>query len=103
MPRLVKPPLTSVLIMFSSGAMRTRADQLRFAIAYALIKARKVVRGLRHGLTEDERFAVADDVVRRLQERGDPWRLFEQLPESTPGLSAAQRWTPERKDQKVDE
>ena len=38
---------------------------LRFAIAFALIKARKVVRGLRQGLTEEERYAVADAVVRR--------------------------------------
>ena len=36
--------------------MRTRGDALRFAIAYALIRARKVVRGLRQGLREDERY-----------------------------------------------
>ncbi len=29
--------------------MRTRADMLRLAIAFALIKARKIVRGLRQG------------------------------------------------------
>jgi len=62
--------------------MRTRADQLRFAIAFALIRARKVVRGLRQGLTEEERYAVADAVVWRLQEHGDPWRLSEELPPS---------------------
>lgn len=45
--------------------MRTRADMLRFAIAFALIKARKVVRGLRQGLTEEECYAVADAVVCR--------------------------------------
>jgi hypothetical protein len=38
-------------------------DMLRFAIAFALIKARKLVRGLRQTLDEDERFRVADDVV----------------------------------------
>jgi len=32
----------------------------------------KGVRGFRHGLTEDERFAVADHVVAQLKERGDP-------------------------------
>jgi hypothetical protein len=32
-------------------------------------------RGLRQGLTEDERYAVADHVVGQLKERGDPWRL----------------------------
>jgi hypothetical protein len=56
---------------------------LRFAIAFALTRARKLVRGLRQGLSEDERYLVADDVVRRLQERGDPWRLSEEMPERT--------------------
>jgi hypothetical protein len=55
--------------------MLTRAQHLRYAIAFALMRARKLVRGLRQGLTEDERFAVADDVVRSLQEHGDPWGL----------------------------
>jgi hypothetical protein len=41
----------SSYVLYSSGLMRTRADMLRFAIAFALIKARKVVRGLRQGLT----------------------------------------------------
>jgi hypothetical protein len=54
--------------------MRTRADMLRFAIAFALIKSRKAVRGLRQGLTVEERYAVADAVVWRLQEHGDPWK-----------------------------
>ena len=36
---------------------------LRFAIAFALMRARKLVRGLRHELSEDECFLVADDVV----------------------------------------
>ena len=65
--------------MFSC-AMRTRGDLLRFAIAFALRGARKLVRGLRQGLSEEERFRVADDVVLRLQEHGDPWRLSEDLP-----------------------
>ncbi len=52
---------------------------LRFAIAFALRGARKLVRGLRQGLTEQERFRVADDVVDRLQQNGDPWRLSEDL------------------------
>jgi hypothetical protein len=67
--------------MFSS--MRTRGDMLRFAITFALTQARKFVRGLRQGLTEDERFLVADDVVQRLQAHGDPWRLSEELPSET--------------------
>ena len=44
---------------------------MRFAVAFALIKARKVVRGLREGLTEEERYAVADAVMWRLKEHGD--------------------------------
>jgi hypothetical protein len=50
---------------------------LRFAIAFALMRARKLVRGLRQGLTEEGRYLVADDVVQRLQQHGDPWRLQE--------------------------
>jgi hypothetical protein len=51
----------------SSQRQATRADLLRFAIAFALRRARKLVRGLRHELSEDERFLVADDVVQQLQ------------------------------------
>jgi hypothetical protein len=46
-----------------------------FAIAFALMRARKIVRGLKQDLTEDERPAVAEHVVRQLKERGDPWGL----------------------------
>lgn len=55
----------------------TRGNVLRYAIAYAL-RPRKVVRGLRQGLTEDERYAVADHVVGQLKEHGDPWRLSDE-------------------------
>jgi hypothetical protein len=54
---------------------------LRYAIAFALRGASKLVRGLRQGLTEDERFAVADDVVNQLEKGG--WRLSEPLPDVT--------------------
>ena len=40
--------------------MKTRGDMLRFAIAFALMRARKLVRGLRQGLSEDERYLIAD-------------------------------------------
>jgi len=53
---------------------------LRFAIAFALTRARKLVRGPRQGLSENERFLIADDVVERLRQHGDPWRLSEELP-----------------------
>ena len=53
----------------------TRGDVLRYRIAFALSRAVKVVRGLRQALTEAERYAVADDVVEQLKDRGDPWQL----------------------------
>jgi hypothetical protein len=55
--------------------MRTRGDMLSFAIAFALRGARKLVRGLRQELTEEELYRVANDVVDRLKQHGDPWRL----------------------------
>ena len=45
----------------------TRGDVLRYKLAYALIRASKIVRGLRQALTECERYAVADHVVAQLQ------------------------------------
>jgi hypothetical protein len=67
--------------------MRTRGDLLSFAIAFALRGARKLVRGFREELNEEERYRVADDVVRRLKEHGDPWRLSEDLPPPGKGHS----------------
>ena len=58
----------------------TRGEVLRYAIAFALRRSRKIVRGLKEGLSEDERYAVADHVVDQLKERGDPWRLNEDQP-----------------------
>jgi hypothetical protein len=72
--------------------MRTRGDALRFAIAYALIRARKVVRGLRQGLSEDERFAVADSAVDELMRYGDPWRLSEAQEEPRHGDYCPEDW-----------
>jgi len=40
-----------------------------------LRRAAKIVRGLGQGLSEDERYAVADHVVAQLKGRGDPWGL----------------------------
>ena len=64
--------------------MRTRGDMLSFAIAFA---SRKLVRGLREELTEEERYRVADDVVHQLKQYGDPWRLSEDLPPPGKGRS----------------
>ncbi len=62
----------------------TRGEVLRYAIAYALRRSRKIIRGLKEGLSEYERFAVADHVVDQLKERGDPWRLNEDAPTAKP-------------------
>lgn len=70
-----------------AASERTRADLLRFAIAFALRGARKLVRGLRHELSEEERFRVADDVVHHLKQHGDPWQLSEDLPPPGKGHS----------------
>jgi hypothetical protein len=67
--------------------MRTRGDMLRFAIAFALKEARKIIRGLRQGLSEEERYQIADEVVNRLKQHGDPWRLSEELPPPQKGHS----------------
>jgi hypothetical protein len=48
-----------------------------------LKEARKLVCELRQGLSEEERYQIADDVVQRLQQHGDPWRLSEELPSTT--------------------
>jgi hypothetical protein len=62
----------------------TRGDVLRFKIAFALRQARKVVRGLKQGLSEQERYAVADHVVAQLKERGDPWGLEQEAGPAPP-------------------
>jgi len=62
----------------------TKGEVLRYAIAYALRSSRKIIRGLKEGLTEDERFAIADHTVAQLKERGDPWRLNEEAPTAKP-------------------
>jgi hypothetical protein len=62
----------------------TKGEVLRYAIAYALRRSRKIIRGLKEGLTEEERFAVADHTVAQLNERSDPWRLNEEQPTAKP-------------------
>jgi hypothetical protein len=68
-----------------------------YSIAFALIKARKVVRGLREGLSEPERFAVADAAVQCLQEHGDPWKLSEPLPDKGT-ISPGRPWMPQERE-----
>jgi len=62
----------------------TRGDILRYRIAFALSRASKIIRGLKQGLTEAERYAVADHVVAQLKERGDPWGLSEEAKAKPP-------------------
>jgi len=38
----------------------------------------------KEGLTEEERYSVADYTVAQLKERGDPWRLNEEQPTAKP-------------------
>ena len=53
---------------------------LRYAIAFALRRSRKIIRGLKEGLTEEE----PDHTVAQLKQRGDPWRLNEEAPAAKP-------------------
>jgi hypothetical protein len=61
-----------------------RGEVPKYAIAYALMRSRKIIRGFKEGLTENERYAVADHVVRQLADRGDPWQLNEDQPTAKP-------------------
>jgi hypothetical protein len=63
---------------------KTRGEQLKSSVAFALFGAVKVVRGLSKGLTEAERYAVADQVVYELKRYGDAWELEKELPERHP-------------------
>jgi hypothetical protein len=58
----------------------TRGQVLRYAVALALRRSRKIVRGLKQEITEHERFAVAD----QLNQRGDAWRLNDEQPTAPP-------------------
>jgi hypothetical protein len=60
----------------------TRGEHLAHCISYALIRARRVVRGLSLTLSKEERSAVARAAVDELRRNGDPWKLDEELPEA---------------------
>lgn len=51
--------------------MRTKGDVLRFAIAFALMKVR--VARFKLGLSESQRYEVADNTIRRILETGQ-WK-----------------------------
>ena len=61
----------------------TKGEVLTYAIAFALRRSRKIIRGLKEGLTEEERYAVADHAVAQLKDRGDLWRLNEEAMPTT--------------------
>jgi hypothetical protein len=62
----------------------TRGFVLTFSISFALSKVR--LRTLRGKLfSEEDRRAIADDVVRQLKQYGDPWGLYESMPNIGPG------------------
>ena len=68
---------------------------LRYAIAFALRRSRKIIRGLKEALTEEERYAVADHAIAQLKERGDPWRLRGSTDgEATVNMSSDRRHPP---------
>ena len=48
------------------------------------MRSRKIVRGWKEGLTKEGRYAVADHAVAQLKERGDPWRLNEEVKPASP-------------------
>jgi hypothetical protein len=57
----------------------THGEHLAHSISFALIGARKVVRGLWSTLNDAERWAVACGVVSDLKQHGDRWRLNEKM------------------------
>jgi hypothetical protein len=61
----------------------TRGEHLAHSISFALSKAQKVVRGRWLGLTDRD---VACKTVDHLKERGDKWKLNEEL--ETPVVDA---------------
>lgn len=69
---------STVMRVTSVSLMRTKADQLRHSIAFAL--GRPKIQGRKGVLSEQDRYAIADEVVARLREHGDHWRLDEELP-----------------------
>ena len=58
---------------------------LRYAIAFALRRSRKIIRGLKEGLTEDER-ATRLPIMPSGNSRSaaDPWRLDEEVKAAAP-------------------
>jgi hypothetical protein len=73
--------------------MATRGDMLAHSISFALIGARKVVRGLWSTLNDKERWAVACRVVEQLKQHGDKWKLDEEVDGPIDAHSTPQSFT----------
>jgi len=68
--------------MFTSSM--TRGQMLRYAIAFALIRARQICRGVMADLTDQDRYAIADNVIDHLMKYGDLWALNEEAKVAPP-------------------
>jgi hypothetical protein len=66
----------------------TRGELLVHCISYALIRARKIVRGLNQSLTQAERQAVANAVVDELRRHEDQWKLDGEIAEGRGSFDA---------------
>jgi hypothetical protein len=75
-------PTLNLFLVCSLLRGMTRGDLLAHSISFALIRARKIVKGLSLSLTQDERQAVAQRAVDELRRHGDHWRLDEELPKA---------------------
>jgi hypothetical protein len=81
----------------------TRGEHLKYCIAFALIGASKVVRGMWRTLTDEERAAVASRTVDKLKEHGHKWKLDEEEPVNPlDGAHASPRSFTEAHNQKPD-
>jgi hypothetical protein len=65
--------LPSVPIYWFVAPGHVRGQVLKYTVAFTLMRARKIVRGAKAGLTEQQRYAVVDHAVDQLMQRGDPW------------------------------
>jgi hypothetical protein len=66
----------------------TKAELLRFSIAFALIKVR--LKRFKLGLSEQERYQVADDAVRHLRQYG-AWKELDDVVEAPIAGAGSQR------------
>ena len=78
--RGTRQPSSSLGRILRSTATETPSPISRRPYNALLRRASKIVCGLEAGLSEAERYTVADHVVAQLKERSDPWHLNEEAP-----------------------